>query len=179
MSGYPTLESCDQSDPKSAFQWAFVALPFSGSTPLMVQDEVRPEWSALFHDLGFRHHPELQTKKVQMPFRGQQNTMNGAVRVVGIDEPDADASVIQDPAALTAFEQEMQLERYRQIGRIGGRDAESDGAAVWDDFNPADHTVSYVCGYLHRAPIAVKRRVIAAEQLGKKRQGILNRFRGI
>lgn len=186
MSRLPTQESCapkggEEPDPREVFQWAFVSLPFAGSTPLIVQDAVRPEWSQLFWDLGFRHHPELQTKKIRPPHRGQQHSLNGSVLVVDVDDPDPDPVVIQDPAALTAFEQEIQLERYRQLGRIPEPNPVVEGAEELsgDLFDPADHTPSTVNGYLMAAQPVERRRVIAAEMTGKKRDQILRKWRDV
>lgn len=177
----PTLETCDQSNPKEAFQWAFVSLPFQGSTPLLVQPEVRPEWSQLFWDLGFRHHPELMTKKLRHPYRGQQHALNGGVKVVDIDDDGPDPVEIPDPAEFTAHEQQLMIERMRQLGRLPEKNPEVDRASVegGELFNPADHTPSTVNGYLMACSPAEKRRVIAAEMTGKQRDQILRKHRGV
>lgn len=177
----PTVDNCDQDDPKEAFQWAFVALPFQGTTPLKVQPEVRSEWSQLFHDLGFRHHAELQTKKIRHPYRGQQHALNGLVRVVDMDDDEPDPVEIPDPAEFTVHEQELMIERLRHLGRLGERPIEPAGASVdpGEVFNPSDHTVSTVNGYLMACNSAEKRRVVAAEMAGKHRDGILRKHRGI
>lgn len=180
MSRLPTIDNCDPEDPREAFQWAFVALPFAGSTPLMVDPNIRPEWSQLFWDLGFRHHPELQTKRVIPPHRGPQHALNPSVMVVDKDEPDPDPVVIQDPASLNAYEQDIQLERYRHLGRLPEVPKEPEGAEVWSGglFDPSEHTPSTVNGYLMAASPVERRRVLAAEMVGKKRDQILRRWPG-
>ncbi|RJO79306.1 DUF2744 domain-containing protein [Nocardia panacis] len=176
----PTQENCDPEDPKEAYQWAFVCLPFYGTTPLIVQPEARAEWSELFWDLGFRHHPELQTKKIRPPWRGQQHALNPSMQVVGIDEPDTEPISIPDPAEYTVHEQEVMLERLRQLGRIGDRPTAAEGAeVVGPQFNPADHSVSFVLGYLMNASPGERRRVIATEMTGKRRDGIMRRYPGV
>ncbi|MFE7717479.1 DUF2744 domain-containing protein [Nocardia rhizosphaerihabitans] len=166
-------------DPTRIFRWAFGALPFYGSTPLLVQDEAQAQWSQLFWDMGFRHFPELQTVKVRAANRGQQHSLNGAVEIVDIAADDLDPMVIPDPLAYTAHEQAVMAERLYHGGMIGDRvpkwhpDAQA-SVSSGTPFNPSDHTVSAVNGYL-LAPIpdAEKRRVMAAEMTGKKRDGIL------
>jgi hypothetical protein len=179
MARLPTLETCNQDDPKDAFQWAFVNLPFAGSTPLLVQPEVRPQWSQLFHDLGFRHHPELQVKKLRHPYRGQQHALNGSVQVVDMDDPDPDPVNIPDPLEYTQHEQQVMLERIEH-GRRSGERAKPEGASVdREQFNPSDHTCSTVNGYLMACSPAEGRRVVAAEMVGKARDQILRKNKGL
>lgn len=180
---YATFESCQPAEgedpnPRLVFQWALQSMPFAGATPLLVQPQVRPEWSEMLWDLGFRHHPDLATKRIVPPMRGQRNSLNGAVALVGVDEPDPAPEVIQDPATLTVEGQEAQLEEYRKLGRLPAVSRSVEGAEIVSGplFDPSEHTVSAVNGYL-LAPIPVveKRRVMAAEMASKKpRQGILN-----
>lgn len=180
MQRFPTFESCDQDDPREAFQWAFARLPFSGSTPLIVQPEVLPEWSQLMWDYGFRHHPELQTKKPVAPFRGQQHTLNPAVTVADVDADDP-VAVVPDPAQFTRHEQEVLAERLRFAGVITEPEPEVRGAKIMPTFNPSDHTPSVVHGYLLAADDDERRRVLALEMRGKQRDKILNRpeWRGL
>lgn len=181
---FPTYEECQptegaEPDPRVIFQWFLNKLPLTGDEWFTIDPNIREEWSQLFWDLGLRHDPLLQTKKIVAPYRGQQHALNGSATVVGVDEPDSPPVVIQDPASLTAHEQAVQLERYRQLGRLPEIKSGPAGASVEYGetlFNPLDHTVSAVNGYLMAPiPIEEKRRVIAAEMASKKpRQGILN-----
>lgn len=180
------MESCNQDDPKEAFQWALISLPFAGSTPLIVQPEVRPEWSQLFWDLGFRHHPDLQVKKIIPPVRGQLTSLNGSAMVVGMDEEPPEGEFIQDPASMTPYAAEMQLELHRRNGTLKDWTPEGpEGASVvqgGDLFDPAKHTAAEVNVYLS-APIphAEKMRVMAAEMARPKgpRQHIMRKHGGI
>lgn len=180
-----SFEACQpaegaEPDPKQVFQWAFQSLPFAGSTPLLVQPEVRPEWSELFWDLGFRHHPELQTKRIVAPIMGQRNAMNGAVMVVDRDDPDPTPEVIQDPATLTAEARELQLNEYRKLGLIPPWDRPVEGAEVVCGplFDPSEHQPATVNGYLMGASEVERRRVVAAEMAGKNRGRILSNWKG-
>ncbi|MFB8281885.1 phage gene 29 protein family protein [Nocardia colli] len=180
MNSFPTLSNCDQAVPAEAFQWAFVALPFEGSTPFMIQPEARQEWSQLFWDLGFRHHRELQTRKVRPPIRGGAHTLNPSVTVVDVDEPDPQQFTAPDMSDYTAHEQAIVAEQLRHLQNQGDRpDADETASVVAEQFNPADHSVSYVLGYLHHANDYERRRVIAAEMTGKRRDGIMRRYKGI
>ncbi|WP_280430042.1 phage gene 29 protein family protein [Nocardia brasiliensis] len=180
MQAFPTLASCDQGKPEEAFQWAFVALPFEGSTPFLIQPEARPEWSQLFWDLGFRHHPELQTRKVRPPIRGGAHTLNPSVSVVDVNDPDPEEFTAPNMADYTAHEQAIVAEQLRHLQNQGDRPGPDDTAAVVGElFNPADHSVSYVLGYLHHATEYERRRVIASEMTGKRRDGIMRRYKGI
>ncbi|CAM4133734.1 DUF2744 domain-containing protein [Nocardia ninae] len=180
MHRFPTLSNCDQGKPEDAFQWAFVALPFEGSTPFMIQPEARKEWSQLFWDLGFRHFPELQTRKVRPPIRGGTHTLNPSVTVVDVNDPDPEEFKGPDMSAYTVHEQAIVAEQLRHLQNQGDRpDVDETASVVADQFNPADHSVSYVLGYLHHATDFERRRVIAAEMTGKRRDGIMRRYKGI
>lgn len=181
MSRLPTQENCDQDNPKEAFQWAFGALPFAGSTPMMVDPNARPEWSQLFWDLGFRHHPELQTRRIAPPHRGPEHALNPGVMIVDKDAPNPDPVAIQHPSSLNQYEQDIQLEEYRHMGRIPEVVKEPPSAEVYagaGGFNPADHTPSVVNGYLMGVSLGERRRVLASEMAGKKRDQILRKWPG-
>lgn len=185
MSRFPLPEDCDQTKPEEAFQWAFVALPFTGSTPLLIDPNVRPEWSKLFWDLGFRHHPELQTMKVRPPVRGQQHVLNGMVEVVERDSPEPPEIVIQDPETLARHEQEVVAEKLRYLGVVNDRPSrpalQKARVRTGPLFDPAEHSPSTVKGYLMGQDEPEIRRVIAKEQTGKARGQILNdpRWKGM
>ncbi|WP_431941684.1 phage gene 29 protein family protein [Nocardia grenadensis] len=184
-SRFPTYESCqpaegEEPDPREIFQWALTALPFSGATPLIVQPQIRPEWSELFWKLGFRHHPELQTHRVDPPPRGQQTVLNGAVSVVEKDAPKQDLVKIPDPLKYTPHEQAVMAERLYWAGALRDKVPQSEATAAeegsMDEFNPADHSPSTVNGYLMAAKPAERRRVVAAEMTGKRRDQILRKW---
>lgn len=190
MDRLPTYENCQPleggvEDPARVFEWAFTSLPFKGSTPLMVHPEARGEWSQLFWDLGFRHHPELQTKKLRSPYRGQHHALNGSVQVVDIDEPDHPPVVIPDVDEYTPTEQELIAEQLRHRGFLQTQAAEPAKAQVVSGpkFDPGAHSPSAVNGYLMGMEAAGNkgemRRVIAAEMVGKKRDQVLRKWPGV
>ncbi|GAB4582312.1 phage gene 29 protein family protein [Nocardia sp. IFM 10818] len=57
----PLQHECNQDDPEEAYLWALVSLPGPRNGPLLVPQQVLGKWSERLWDLGFRHHPELQT----------------------------------------------------------------------------------------------------------------------
>lgn len=188
MAGFPTYEGCqpaegEEPDPEKVFQWVFVALPFTSSTPLLIQPQVRPMWSELFWNLGFRHHPELQTVKIRHPRRGQLHALNGSTSVVPIDDPEPDPITIPDPLAYSPHEQAVMAERLYHSGAL--RDAIPAGlpqlASVdtGEQFDPRGYSVATVNGYLMAASPAERRRVIAAEMTGKARVSILRKWPGV
>ncbi|MGW0245048.1 phage gene 29 protein family protein [Nocardia goodfellowii] len=186
---FPTYENCqppegEEPDPKKIYQWALSVLPFSGSTPMIVQEQARAEWSELLYDLGFVHDPDRQTKRVQLPVRGQQHYLNGAAQIVPVDAPEPDPTIIPDPLEYTPHEQAVMAERLYHAGMLGdrlpayveNRYAEEESGPA---FEPADHSPSTVNGYLMAAQPAERRRVIAAEMTGKQRDQILRKWKGV
>ncbi|MFD6517295.1 DUF2744 domain-containing protein [Rhodococcus sp. NPDC060176] len=192
----PTLENCDQSDPEQVLQWIAVQLPFAGKQEYTPGPDQRAAWSKRWDSLAIVYAPSLvkladengnihvsqlpQPKlKLRVPHRGQQHYLNGAMQWVDIDEPELDPVALPDMGEYTRHEQEFVAEQLRYHGVVKDAAAESDSAEVVDSselFDPADHTVSGVNGYLLAPiPLSEKRRVIAAEMASKKpRQGILN-----
>lgn len=175
----PTFENSRelQDDPQQKYQWAFVAIKLAGDTEFTPNPEAREWMSQHLEDLGFRHDPALMTKKLRTPHRGQQHYLNNTSEWVGIDEPDVAPVALPNMDEYTRHEQEFVAEQLRYHGVV--KDApvvEVDKASVTEApvFNPADATVSYVKGYLVHASDQERRRVLAAEMMGKKRQGILN-----
>lgn len=177
----PTLESCDQSKPEEANLWAFVGLPGFGDSPFLVPDYLARPWSKHFHDIGFRHHPELQKRKMRKPWRGQEHSLNGAVSWVPMDSPDPDPMQLPDPAAYTDHEQEMMLERFRYLGKIPDKETKVDQARVADEdnFDPSKHTAGFIAGYLHGKPDSVIRKVMAREMNGRNRANVRKLYPGM
>lgn len=198
MQRFPTLEDCDQDDPRDAHRWvAAGGIPFHGSTPLLLQPDVLPDFSEQLSDCGLVHAPSLarfadengyihvsqlpkQKKRPTPAFRGQQHMLNPASALVDVDADDPYA-VIPDPAQFTRHEQEVLKERLKLTGVITEPEPEIKGAKIMPDFNPSDHTPSVVHGYLLAADDDERRRVLALEMRGKQRDKILNRpeWRGL
>lgn len=195
MARLPLQQDCvDSDDPKVKHQWVLVALPFHGMTPFTMEPELREQWSERIDEAGYVHGPtlakladengnihvsQLPEQKVKFipPHRGQQQALNNSGVWVDMDEEDPEPVALPDMAEYTRHEQEFVAEQLRYHGVVRDPEPAVEGAVVVPSgplFNPSDHTASGVNGYL-LAPIsdAEKRRVIAAEQMGRKRQGIL------
>lgn len=192
----PTLENCDPNDPEQVLQWIAVQLPFAGQQEYTPGPDQRAAWSKRWDSLAIVYAPSLakladengnihvsqlpQPKlKLRAPYRGQQHYLNGAMQWVDIDEPEVSPVALPDMAEYTRHEQEFIAEQLRYHGVVKSDEPKMDTAVVVDGsdlFNPADHTVSAVNGYLMAPiPMSEKRRVIALEMSSKKpRQGILN-----
>ncbi|MFE2997934.1 DUF2744 domain-containing protein [Nocardia sp. NPDC059246] len=189
MSRFPTYEDCqppegEEPDPNKIFQCFLGYIPFAGSTPIILSEEARGELSEILWGFGLRHHPELQTKKLRMPYRGQQHYLNGAAHVVDIDDPDPEPVMIPDPLDYTPHEQAVIAERLYHAGMLGDRvpayrEHEFAEEESGDLFEPADHSPSTVNGYLMAARPAERRRVIAAEMTGKQRDQIIRKWPGV
>ncbi|MGW5267269.1 phage gene 29 protein family protein [Rhodococcus sp. NPDC003994] len=199
----PSQDNVDQDDPEERHAWAFVALPGFGETPFMTPVQLLRPWSKHFDELGYVHGPTLaaladengyihvdqlpdQTKKLQMPVRGPHTVFNGLVDWVPMDTPEPEPLRIQDPAAMTVFEKEAQLERYRYLGDLPEREPARDLAGVPEPgpvgppFDPTAHTPAVVHYHMSISSPAEQRRVIAAEMSSAKpRSAILNKYRGI
>lgn len=196
MARLPTFENSRdvQDDPKQKNQWALVAIKLAGDTEFTPNPEAREWMSEHLDDLAIVYAPDLakladengnihvsqlpeRKKKLRTPHRGQQHYLNNTSEWVGIDEPDVAPVALPNMEEYTRHEQEFVAEQLRYHGVV--KDApvvEVDKASVTEApvFNPADATVSYVKGYLVHASDQERRRVLAAEMMGKKRQGILN-----
>lgn len=192
----PTLENCDPNDPEQVLQWIAVQLPFAGKQEYTPSPEQRAAWSKRWDSLAIVYAPSLakladengnihvsqlpQPKlKLRVPYRGQQHYLNGAMQWVDIDEPEVSPVQLPDMAEYTPHERAFMVEDLRYHGAVKSDEPKMDTAVVVDAsdlFNPADHTVSAVNGYLMAPiPMSEKRRVIALEMSSKKpRQGILN-----
>ncbi|MBP0109502.1 hypothetical protein B0F75_24955, partial [Rhodococcus hoagii] len=131
---------CDQSDPKTAFKWALVGLPWAGPQKFTPPSDLADDWSEHLWRLGFRHHPELQ----------------------------APPAVIPDVSSkeYTRNEQAAIAEQLYRDGVIPTPEPEMDKATVERTFNPADYTPSEVRGYLIGAEDRERARVLALEMTG-------------
>lgn len=182
----PTRDNCDPNDPYEAFQWLFVALPFVGDQTFTPQDSILREWSKRMVDLGLEQPDPARAKvKLRPATRGQKHTLNGLSAWVPIDEPDADPVIIPDVGLYTRNEQEIIAEQLRYHGVIDDPKPEVKKARAYslDQFDPAEHTPSTVNGYLMGCEAQGNqgeiRRVIASEMVGKKRDQILRKWRGV
>ncbi|MBM4711097.1 phage gene 29 protein family protein [Prescottella equi] len=85
----PIQSKCDMNDPEQHCLWALVGIKSTG-VPLLVDERALRELSAQLVAAGFRHHPELQERKVATPpgAEGVHWLALGAVEWVDIDEPE-------------------------------------------------------------------------------------------
>ncbi|WP_306365245.1 DUF2744 domain-containing protein [Nocardia sp. CC227C] len=115
---FPTQNQCDMGDPAQHLLWALAQVPMSRTQPMLLQESIARVMSKHLYECGFRHHPELQEKKLQLPHRGQQHMLNGSARWVSIDEVEPDPVVLPDMSAMTVHEQEHVINQLKQLGRI-------------------------------------------------------------
>lgn len=113
-----TQDMCDPDNPEEMALWAFFFLPQVGGAPMISHPDYYRKWSQHFYDLGFRHHPELQTKKLNPPMRGPYHAYNNAAVWVGVDEPEPEPIVLPDVSKLTDQEKYVMVEQLRAAGVI-------------------------------------------------------------
>lgn len=117
MSRFPTQDECDQEDKRQWAAWAIHHLPL-GQEGMTMQPHLVEAFCEHFWECGFRHHPELQTRKMQKPFRGQQHTQNASARWVDMDKDDPEPVTLPDVAAMTPHEQQVIIDELKSIGRL-------------------------------------------------------------
>lgn len=88
-------------------------------------------------------------------------------------EPTAAANVSRETAEDDA-EAKAQAEAAAAAEAEAQAQAEAEAAAKAAEYDPADHTISEVEAYLEEADDAERARVIAAEEAGKQRKGVLD-----
>lgn len=197
MPRIPTQQWClAQEDPKKRHQWVFVGSMAYGPTTRYTPDDDSLEiLSERLEETGYMHVSELealavdgmvsldalrvQSKKLRLPAMGQHHTLNNTSDWVDMDEPDAVAMVAQD---MDAFTTEQNANHFDQLLGKGFRPPESvDGPGVASvetevpkTFDPSKWTPSEVKGYLLGQDDTERRRVLALEMTGKRRDKILN-----
>ncbi|GAB4584396.1 phage gene 29 protein family protein [Nocardia sp. IFM 10818] len=123
----PVQAGCDPDNPEEFALWALLHLPRTG-VPMLMHPSVLRDWSKHLWDLGFRHNPELQTKKLQRPIAGKQSPFNGSTQWVDIDTEEPPLRAIPDIASLTPEENAAMLAQYERAGMIPAPSDERDGA---------------------------------------------------
>lgn len=198
MPRIPTQQWClAQEDPKKRHQWAFVGSMAYGPTARYTPDDDSLEiLSERLPQAGYVHVSDLhgladedgnihvsqlpaQEKKLRLPAMGQHHTLNNTSDWVDMDEPDVVAMVAQD---MDAFTTEQNANHFNQLLGKGFRPPESvDGpgeASVETEvpkaFDPSHYTPGEVKGYLLGQDETERRRVLALELSGKRREKILN-----
>ncbi|MFG1790359.1 DUF2744 domain-containing protein [Nocardia sp. NPDC049149] len=114
----PTQQLCDMEKPDEHLLWALAQIAMSPTQPMLLQESIARVISKHLYECGFRHHPEFQEKKLQVPHRGQQHMLNGSAVWVPIDDDEPEPVVLPDVAAMTAHEQEHIINQLKELGRI-------------------------------------------------------------
>lgn len=120
-------------DPEEHFLWALTSVPGMGKSPMMIPLQMAKMISTHLHESGFRHHPDLQKKKMLRPFRGQQSNLNPSGKWVPIDTPEPEPIRIPDIKQLTPHEREALLAQYRAQGLLDEPAADPNLAYVLED----------------------------------------------
>ncbi|WP_407107870.1 DUF2744 domain-containing protein [Rhodococcus aetherivorans] len=196
----PLQSTCDQSDPKQAHQWVLVQMPFGHGQPYTPDLRMMPELSQHIDDAGYRHVDQIraladanglihvdqlpaQRKRFRPPHRGQQHVLNASGAWVDVDAEDPEPVRVPDPAEYTPHEQAVMAERMYHTGVLKRPEPQVDTARDGTLFEPSEHSPSVVNAYLEYCAggDSERRRVLAAEMTGKKRQQILRnpKWRGL
>lgn len=113
----PGQSDCNMADPEEHFLWALAQIPV-GTEMMPIQLNTARNMSKHLHELGFRHHPKLQTKKKQMPIRGQQTHLNSLARWVPMNAEDLDPLPLPNVGAMTSEEREWVHQELKAVGHI-------------------------------------------------------------
>lgn len=198
MPRIPTQQWClEQDDPKKRHQWLFVGgMVYGANARYTPDDDSMDVLSERIHETGYMHVSEVaaladatghvhvsqlrpQVKKLRLPSMGQHHTLNNTSSWVDMDEPDAVAMVAQD---MDVFTTEQNQAHFDQLLEKGFRPPEpelgpAEASVVTDPpktFDPSHHSPSVVVGYLLGQDDTERRRVVAAEMRGKRREKIVN-----
>ncbi|MEV6555863.1 DUF2744 domain-containing protein [Nocardia sp. NPDC051756] len=187
------LEDCDPDNPEERFLYALQFIPVGfgsdagGRNRIVWPEAIARAISKHLAEVGCPPiDPDLATKTLRRPYRGEQTPFNGLGDWGPVGEAEPDPVVIQDPASMTVREREAVVERLRYQGyRINEPEPEQPTAQVVDAldepprFDPAAHSVTEVNAYLRDLDDDVERgRVLYAERNGQARNGILKRHKG-
>lgn len=115
---FPNQSNCDPTKPEEHLLWGLVQIPYSDKVTQPIQTKVARVMSQHLHELGFRHHPDLQTKKLHMPHRGQQHALNAMARWVPMDAEEDEPITLPDVRKMTRAEQELMKQELKDVGVI-------------------------------------------------------------
>jgi hypothetical protein len=197
MPRIPTQQWClAQEDPKKRHQWAFVASMVYGSGRYTPDDDSLEVLSERVPEAGYIHVSDLealadaqgnihvsqlpvQTKKLKLPPVGQHHTLNNTSAWVDMDEEDAPQMVSQDMTVFTAEQNRDHIRQLQEMNLVPTPEPASAGVASVvteppKTFDPTEHSPSVVVGYLLGQDDTERRRVVAMEMRGKRRERILN-----
>lgn len=183
----PTPDNIDPDNPRQALQPVLMNLPMMGQaiTPPIDGPEggTMGDWSETLWKRGVRFHPELATLKFRGPSRGPQHVMNYTADWVELDAPEPEPTELVDLSAFTAHENAFHAEQLYHMGISHDPNSEPKlaGPTVRNGppFDPKEHNVNFVLGYLFNADEHEIRRVLALEMTSKKpRTSILRKYPG-
>lgn len=120
-------------DPEEHFLFALMNIPGMGQSPMVIPLQLAKVISAHLFETGFRHVPELQTKKLLRPYRGDQTNLNPAAKWVPMDTEEPDPIVLPDIMTLTVHEREALLAQYRDQGLLPEPEPAPNVAFVLED----------------------------------------------
>jgi hypothetical protein len=128
----PRQDECNPNDPEEHALWALVCPPGIGQTPMLIPEFVARRLSEALWHAGFRHHPEMQTKKFQRPFRGPQHALNPMGKWVDMGEESPEPVVLPNLAEMTAEELAVIMRQAQELGIVPEVPAPVDTARVID-----------------------------------------------
>lgn len=114
----PYQSQCNMANPEEHFLWALAQIPVGPTNMMSVQLQTVRLMSKHLHELGFRHHPGLQTKKLQPPIRGQKSSLNCLAQWVPLDTKDPKPLAPIDVRGMTAAEREVVKNELEAVGHI-------------------------------------------------------------
>ena len=131
MSGIPLQQDCNPDDPEEAVLWALVCLPgMEHQAAMLMPPQTLRHWSQRLHQLGFRHHPELQELKYLPPTGGEHWLDAAAGHWVPIDQPLPAEVTAPDTSHLSDAELRVLGARLKAQGYVPDAD---DTPVVWED----------------------------------------------
>lgn len=115
MTSIPLQQDAADLPERDGYAWAFVSLPMQGtSATMVVQPSALTEWSRHIYDLGFRHFPELQTKKYSPGPSNENWFLGSSGSWVPMEEVLAPEVTAPDMSHLTLEEKRVIFERLSQ-----------------------------------------------------------------
>lgn len=131
MTDIPLQVDCDPDDPEEMALWALICLPgLESQAAMLMPPQTLQGWSRRLHELGFRHHPELQTLKYVPPQGGEHWLDSASGRWVPIDQALPPEVTAPDTSHLSDAELRVLGARLKDQGYVP--DDESP-AVEWED----------------------------------------------
>lgn len=118
--GLPLQSNCDPNDPDEFAAWAFTGMLGPGNAPAIFPPAITAKMSRRLWDLGYRHHPELQTVEYVVTGHPQDFISANVGKDVPITDGKKDANTeaarpaAPDTSNLTAAEKRALYEELRE-----------------------------------------------------------------